>query len=145
MAIRIIGFLILTRLLLPVTLVAQKKQVLPYDMRLVKQEPPVESLEKEPSFTVLPQVRGMKGLDGIILWVKADRKLLAAYQNDKLLWETNVVDACTHLSGFEGPPIIRMVVSQSPVAVIFVQVGKNGFVEVDRKTGKVSGTDIQEE
>ena len=115
-----------------------------YNMQQVMQEPALDSAEKKPYFKVSPQMRGIKGLNGIILWVEADNKSLAAYQGDRLLWKTNVVEPCARLAGFEGTPEIQTVVSQSTVHVIFVQVGKNAFAEVDRKTGLISSTDIQQ-
>ena len=39
----------------------------------------------DPSFNVSSRLRGMMGLDGVVLWVSADRQSLLAYESSRLL------------------------------------------------------------
>ena len=132
----------LRRLLLPLLLLhglllaRPPKPVLPYDPKLLKQEPPEISMG-DPSFNVSSRLRGMMGLNGVVLWVSSDRQSLLAYEGSRLLWKTNVVAACPRIS---GPHEIRTIVSQSSVHVIFFCVGDNTCGEIERKTGKVIST-----
>lgn len=125
----------------PATLQAQQSKIpaLPYELKLVKQEP--EMGMGEPSFKPSRKTRGMKGLNGVVLWVSTDKKSLSAYEGARRLWKTNVATAC---SQFAGPHQISTVVSQSPVAVIFIFLDKNKIhAEIDRKTGEMSAIGIQ--
>ncbi len=82
----------------------------------------------------------MKGLNGVVLWVADDNQSLAAYKGEQLLWKTNIASTYPEIIGSRE---IRAVVSDSPVAVIFVVVGERTFAEVDRNTGKVTSVDVQ--
>jgi hypothetical protein len=126
--------------LLPATLLAQPTAaILPYDLALVKPEPGVEELDTPPSFTISVQVQGMKGLNGIVLWVTADKKALRSYQGNQLMWETDVTAAHPSTSGRRE---IQRVVSQSAVPVIFVFMSGRCYAEVDRKTGRILATGV---
>lgn len=125
-------------LLLPAMALAQQGSKLPYDSKLLMLEP--EMGMGQANFKPTAQVRGMRGLNGVTLWVTANNQSLAAYKGNQLLWKTDLVAACPHATGVRE---IKAVVSQSPVAYIFAVVGDHTFVEVDRKSGKV--TSVKEE
>lgn len=127
-------------LLLPGLLLAQQpKAALPHDPKLLKQESKIGM--GAASFKVSPRLRGMKGINGVVLWVSADKQLLSAYEGSRLLWKTNVGVACPHGSGLGE---INFIVSESSVAFIFFFVGEGNRIhgEIDRKTGRITSSGI---
>ena len=127
-------------LFLPGLLLAQQpKAARPYDPKLLKQEP--EMGMGAASFKVSPRLRDMKEINGVVLWVSADKQSLSAYEGSRLLWKTNVVAACLHGS---GPGETNFIVSESSEAFIFFFVGESNRIigEIDRKTGRVTSSGI---
>lgn len=127
-------------LFLPGLLLAQQPEAArPYDLKLLKQEP--EMGMGAASFKVPPGLRDMKEINGVVLWVSADKQSLSAYEGSRLLWKTNVVAACPHGS---GPGETNFIVSESSVAFIFFFVGESNRIigEIDRKTGRVTSSGI---
>ena len=126
--------------MLPGLLLAQQPEAArPYDLKLLKQEP--EMGMGAASFKVSPGLRDMKEINGVVLWVSADKQSLSAYEGSRLLWKTNVVAACPHGS---GPGETNFIVSESSVAFIFFFVGESNRIigEIDRKTGRVTSSGI---
>lgn len=125
-------------LFLPVAAMAQhQKPELPYNTKLVKQEPEIGS--GNPAFQPSAAIRGMKALaDGKVYLVSTDNKSLSAYEGSRLVWKTNVVAACPSIVGQHE---IRKVTLSSKT--IFVLVGSRTFAEVNAETGQVTVADVQ--
>lgn len=78
-------------------------------------------------------LRGVRAADKTTYWVSADNRHLAAYQAGKRLWVTNVVVP------FKAEiPAARIRSLSLATESIFVSLGKRGFAEVDRKTGRIT-------
>lgn len=125
-------------LLLPSAALAQhQKPELPYNAKLITLQPEVGA--GDPAFQPSATVRGMKALaDGKVYLVSPDNKSLSAYQGNRLVWKTNVVDACPTVVGQRK---IQKVTLSS--RTLFVVVGNRTFAEVDTATGKVFVADMQ--
>lgn len=130
--------LITLSLLLPNAALAQhQKPELPYNARLVKQQPEIG--QGNPAFVPSSEIRGMRALaDGKVYLVSTDNKSLSAYQGSRLVWKTDVVAACPKVVGRRE---IRNVTLSSKT--IFVKVGDRTFAEVNADTGKVAVADVQ--
>ncbi len=79
-------------------------------------------------------LRGVRAADKVTYWVSADNRHLAAYQAGKRLWMTDVVAPFT-----AEIPAARIQSLTLATEIIFVSLGKRGFAEVDRKTGRITG------
>ena len=125
-------------LLVPgITLAQHQKPELPYNAQLVKLQPEVGA--GNPSFQPSAAIRGMKALaDGKVYLVSTDDKAISAYQGNRLVWKTNVVEACPTIIGQRK---IRKVTLSSKT--LFVLVGSRTFAEVNTATGKVEVADVQ--
>ena len=84
-----------------------------------------------------PTVRGVRGADGVVYWVSPDNRVLTAYCGPQQLWQTPIAEAFR--SKLKDPQIERLIFASN---VIFVVVGKKGFIEVNRQTGSLSPTTI---
>ena len=84
-----------------------------------------------------PTVRGVRGADGVVYWVSPDNRVLTAYRGPQQLWQTPIAEAFR--SKLKDPQIERLIFASN---VIFVVVGKKGFIEVNRQTGSLSPTTI---
>jgi hypothetical protein len=124
-------------LLLPSAALAQhQKPELPYNAKLITLQP--EAGAGNPAFQPSASLRGMKALaDGKVYLVSPDNKSLSAYQGNRLVWKTNVVEACPTIIGQRKIQKVTL----SP-KTIFVLVGNRTFAEVDTATGKVVVADV---
>ncbi|MDB5234583.1 MAG: hypothetical protein JWR44_1576 [Hymenobacter sp.] len=125
-------------LVLPFASLAQdQKPELPYNTKLIRQQPEVGS--GEPTFKPSSEIRGMKSLtDGTVYMVSTDNQSLSAYQGSRLVWRTNVVNSCPTIM---GQRTIQKVTLSSKT--IFVRVGDRTFAEVNAATGKITVSDVQ--
>ncbi|OGX90561.1 hypothetical protein [Hymenobacter coccineus] len=128
--------------LLPTATFAQQSKALVYEKTQV--EPDQESSplgvatdEFKGIHVISASVRGVRGANGVIYWVSKDKATLSAYEGEQLLWRTNVGKAFK--ADFAQPKIEKLVFASN---VIFVSVSKNGFAEVDRKTGQVGSKTV---
>lgn len=124
--------------ILPTAALAQhQKPELPYNSSLVLQQP--EAGAGKPSFKPSAKVRGMRALNnGTVYLVSTDNKSLSSYQGNRLMWRTNVVEACANVV---GPRAIQEVTLSANT--LFVSVGSHTFAEVNATTGKIQVADVQ--
>lgn len=127
--------------LLPVALLAQQRpSVAPYDAKLVESDQEVDAAYgiSKGIHQITPLVRGVRGADDVVYWTSSDKQVLLAYQSKQLVWKTNVARVFPMPLQQAG---INTLIFASEIA--FVRVGKNGFAEVNRKTGLVTSKTIQ--
>lgn len=80
----------LAALLPPELLLAQQRQHYNYKLTEPDQELDGFSGGYAKIHKLSAQLRGVRGANGTIYWVSVDGSRLSAYQNNKLLWQTNV-------------------------------------------------------
>ena len=109
----------------------------PYDSRLLIEEPD-PALSKS-SFKPSAQVQGLKGKDGVVYWLSADKKSITAYKGETTLWASTLASALPKEA--VGPLTIKSMAWCDNA--LFFSIGESAYVELDRQTGKVNqaGTD----
>lgn len=113
----IIKFLILTFFLTQVNF-AQT-----FDTKLI-------SKDSEINFTET-QKRGIKK-NGTLYFVEKDLQTISAYKSNKMLWQTNFLNACDKPK--VGEPQIRYIGFKS--GKLLVVIGKHDFAEINIQNGK---------
>ena len=78
--------------------------------------------------------RGIESKNGIIYYVEKDKKTLTAYENEKIKWQTNIIEICGQPA--VGQPEIRYVkLDNDTLSIVF---GKHSLVSVDISNGKTT-------
>ena len=77
------------------------------------------------------QKRGIEK-NGIIYFVEKDLQTISAYKNNKMLWQTNVLNACGKPK--VGEPEIRYL--SCKFGKLLVVIGKHDFAEINIQNGK---------
>jgi hypothetical protein len=121
--------------LLPIPLLAQTR---PAPADTTRTEPDQELDHFSGRFRGLHRItarlRGVRAAANTVYWVGADGRHLSAFQAGKLQWATDVV------APFRAEiPAARIASMALASNIIFVNLGKRGMAEIDRKTGQIVG------
>jgi len=131
---RLTAGLLIWAALLPGPLLAQKS--LPADS--TSTEPDQELDDFSGRFKgihrITAKMRGVRGASKTVYLVSVDGRQLSALRANHLLWTTNVV--APFKAEIPAAHIASLVLSSD---ILFVSLGKRGFAEVDRNTGKIIG------
>ncbi|HEY1194954.1 hypothetical protein [Flavobacterium sp.] len=97
-----------------------------------KFDPKLISKESEINFASTHE-RGIEK-NNIIYFVEKDLQTISAYKNNKLQWQTNVINICGKPK--VGEPKIRYL--KYKITKLLVVYGKHDFAEVDIQNGKTN-------
>jgi hypothetical protein len=101
------------------------QKVTPYDKAKVSKETELNLAHTDK--------RGIESKIGIVYYVEKDKKILSAYENGRIKWVANIINACGE--PFVGAPEIRYFkLSKDVIEIVF---GKHSYANIDISSGKI--------